>query len=221
MPAYVTPLILKLLTAAVLLALAWGKVSTPVCTWAHVTWLPACDDTTDVFNVATNAAAIFAALLGLFQAWLWRTWFGRTILGWPVPDLTGTWQGIVKPGVAPANKPLAPPSAVYLVVRQTAFGFRATLHTLESSSRTVAAEFTQLDGDVELVYSYVNTPLQNIQDRSPVHAGTAILTMAPGWPESMRGLYFTQRLTRGELEFGARSRSLASSFAGARTLTYT
>ncbi|WP_412030606.1 hypothetical protein [Deinococcus yunweiensis] len=220
MPTHVMPLIVKLLTAAVLLSLLWSRFSPSVCAATHLTGLPVCDDTGDVFNVATNTAAIFGALLALFQGWLWRTWVGR-LLQWPIPNLTGTWRGTVMPGVPPAGQPLAPPSEVYLVVRQTAFGFRATLLSVQSASRTVAAEFTQLNGDVELVYSYVNTPLQNIQHRSPVHQGTAVLTMASGRPRSMRGLYFTQRLTRGELLFDARSRELASDIVDARTLPYT
>lgn len=221
MPTYISPLILKLLTISVLATLAWSKVSPSVCATAHVDWLPACDDTGDWFNLATNAAAIFSTLLLLFQTWLWRTWIGRKAFGWPIPNLNGTWRGTLTPGAAPAGVPLSGPLLVYLVIHQTAFGFRATLHTKESRSHTVAAEFTRLNDDVELVYSYYNTPHQNIQERSPVHYGTTVLRMASEKSDCLNGLYYTQRLTRGELSFDGRTDKQAHDFVEAEALTYT
>lgn len=110
---------------------------------------------------------------------------------------------------------------VCLVIHQTAFGFRATLHTKESRSHTVAPEFTRLNDDVELVYSYYNTPRQNIQERSPVHYGATVLRMAAEKPDCLNGLYYTQRLMRGELSFDGRTDRRAHDFVEAQALTYT
>lgn len=220
MPSHVKQIILILLTISVIAAIAWSQISAKTCSAVNLEWLPICDDTGDIFNLAANATTFFSLLLLAFQFVIWRTPVGRRLLGWPIPNLNGTWRGTLVPGASPPGVPLAAPLPVYLVIHQTAFGFRATLHTRESRSHTVAAEFTRLNDDVELVYSYHNTPHQNIQQRSHVHYGTAILRMASEKPDCLKGLYYTQRLTRGELAFDGHTRQQAHDFVEAESLPY-
>ncbi|MCY1703656.1 hypothetical protein [Deinococcus sp. SL84] len=222
MPPHVSHAITRLLLVSVIAAAAWGDHGAAVCEWAHLSWSPVCDGTKDKdwFSLATATATAFSTLLLLFQSYIWRTWIGRKVFGWPIPNLNGTWRGAVIPdsagtGVAPIV--LIP---VYLVVHQTAFGIQVTQYTRESHSRTITAEFTQTGHDIELTYSYWNTPRQNIQHRSPVHYGTTILRMAPENPECLSGFYFTQRLTRGELSFDGKTTKKAHDFAEAEALTY-
>lgn len=164
---------------------------------------------------------VFTLLFGLFNTYLWRTKLGRLATKWPVPDISGTWRGTLTPGAAPDGVPLSPPIPVYLVIYQSAFKLRAFLYTKEARSQTLAAEFTQTDDELHLVYTYRSTPNQNIQDRSPIHEGTTVLLMRPRDPDCLNGYYFTQRLSRGELSFDGHSRQHAQDFAEAsQALTY-
>jgi hypothetical protein len=86
------------------------------------------------------------------------------------------------------------------------------------ASRSVAAEFSRHDDEMELIYSYQNTPDLNLQHRSQPHPGTAVLEMVSTRPAEMKGYYFTRRLTRGELQFTEHCKDLAQSYQDASSM---
>lgn len=221
MPPYVRAVIswLAAIASAVMTGVAWGG-PTACKLWAGAPAWICSPEAFSAESLLPRAVTLFSLLVGLFNTYLWRTQIGRW-LGWPIPDLRGTWRGVLTPGIAPVGQDLAPPSPVYLVVYQTAFRFRAFLYTAESRSQSLAAEFTQTDDELELVYSYRNEPRQNVQQDSPIHLGTAKLLMRPRSPDCLSGLYFTQRMTRGEMSFDGHSREHAQDYMQAsRGLTY-
>ena len=50
-----------------------------------------------------------------------------------------------------------------------------------------------------LIYTYLNTPRAEIQDRSAIHYGAAMLNVDD--PKRLTGNYFTTRLSRGSMDF--------------------
>lgn len=174
----------------------------------------------DIKTALSWFAAAYGVALVAFDQWVWRLPIGRW-MGWQLPDIKGTWQGTLMPTDLPNGLPLpAQPIPIYLVVRQTAFSLKLTMYTNESKSRTVSAEFAVVGEELQLVYSYHNTPELQHQHRSPIHIGTAVLDMASVRPQQLEGYYFTQRLSRGQMKLGAFNPHLAQHLDDARAMTF-
>ena len=174
----------------------------------------------DIKTALSWFVTAFGVALVLFDRWIWHTPFGR-LMGWPLPAIRGTWSGTLIPTDLPNGLPLpAQPIPVYLVVRQTAFSLKLTLYTNESKSCTVSAEFAKLGEDMQLVYSYHNTPELQHQHRSPIHMGTAVLDMASVRPQQLEGYYFTHRLSRGQMKLSGFNEHPAQHLDDARSMTF-
>ena len=165
-------------------------------------------------------APVFGILLVFFNTWVWRTYIGR-LVGWKIPDIQGTWRGELEtlrhmPGI---RIPIAP-IPVILVVRQEAFRIRLSLYTAESNSFSQAAEFTKIDDENELIYSYRNESDPRIRSQSPNHTGTTVFKMISLKPSSLVGEYYTDRLTSGRIHLTEHTSSLAVSFQDASNLVF-
>ena len=104
---------------------------------------------------------------------------------------------------------------VYLVARQTSGSVNIRLLTPESES---VSSLAQIDRDASLSYAYMNYPRASAPKTSHIHRGAAILRLS-GMPVSaLRGRYWTDRDTRGELEFERRVSTLADDYEIAQKL---
>jgi SMODS-associating 2TM, beta-strand rich effector domain len=160
-------------------------------------------------------ATVFTFITYLFNIWIWRTFIGRRF-GWNVPDIRGTWRGDIRP----IGQIGSPNIQAVLVIRQSAFRFKATLYTLESQSQSLAAEFTSIEDEAQLLYSYKNIPNLSLQQQNPEHYGTVVLDMVSSVPNTLKGFYYTQRLSRGEIELTHYCKELAQDFKDANTLSF-
>ncbi|MGX8700590.1 Cap15 family cyclic dinucleotide receptor domain-containing protein [Caproiciproducens sp.] len=88
-----------------------------------------------------------------------------------------------------------------MIIDQTFLSVAVQLKTDESSSRSLAASFSDVQSVRYLIYTYQNDPHAEIQDRSPMHYGTAILNVSN--PMILEGNYFTGRKSRGSMKFEA------------------
>ncbi|WP_437826682.1 hypothetical protein [Sorangium sp. So ce1153] len=151
-----------------------------------------------------------SALLLLWDAWLWRL---GLLHPWPLsqPVLRGTWRGELTPA---EGEPLP----IFLVVEQTFSTVKTRTFTAESRSASIAARLDEVDGDFLLAAIYRNEPDLRFQDRSRVHRGAVYLRVHGPRPTELRGCYWTDRATKGELHFERISRQLASDFASAAAL---
>ena len=110
-----------------------------------------------------------------------------------------------------------PPKVVYLVVRQSSETVRVTLFTDESRSSSTFGVVTTGD-EVSLEYMYLNRPGNAIEHRSRRHSGSTSLDIVGRPATRLIGHYWTDRDTRGELDFVERSTRQAESFDSARSL---
>lgn len=168
--------------------------------------------------------AVYGVALLLFDRYFWHTRIGR-LMGWKVPDLRGTWKGSVTPTALPPNLPAGAavtgrPIPSYVVVRQSAFTLTLTLYTGESCSESVAVDFARIGDQSKLIYSYLNTPQAQHLHRSQVHSGTTILDMTSTQPQRLTGMYFTSRLTRGDMVLEEHCRHEAHDLRDAQGLMY-
>jgi hypothetical protein len=168
-------------------------------------------------GAASSVASLF--VLG-FDHYFWRLpMFGRKLSR--RPDLRGTWRGRLASGWEnpEIGKQIDPDPEVYLVIRQTFWNVTAHLITKESKScSTTAAIESDGCGHYQLVAQYRNTPRASARDRSDVHYGSFKLDIAGEPVGQLEGFYWTDRKTRGDLDFDRRSKRLVETFANAQAL---
>jgi SMODS-associating 2TM, beta-strand rich effector domain len=170
------------------------------------------------FRPLSTVVASLAVLLSAFDLWLWRLPFLR---GWLVkrPNLRGTWRAELRSSwIDPSSGQTVNAIDAFLVVRETYSTINTRLLTRESSSEQIGAEFSKLsDGTWRLEAVYRNEPGVLVQDRSRIHHG-ALLLMVEGNPARvLRGHYWTDRKTHGEVVGTSRRRKLFASYSTAAT----
>lgn len=166
------------------------------------------------FKQLPTVLTIEMILWGLFVRWWWR-W--RAVQGWlvPFPVIEGTWRGQLQStwNNSQTQTP-SQPIALTLVVRQTFLTVSCTMFTEESESRSYSSSI-HIDTETKerrLVYNYSNKPRTTIRDRSPIHDGTASLQIIGSPPKELRGEYWTNRQTKGELSLYFETRELVETF---------
>lgn len=166
-----------------------------------------------------SAAVLVATIvLTLWDLWLWKLGPAQLVPGVP-RYIHGTWQGVLTTfWVDPVTGQRPAPKTVYLVVRQTATLVSVKLLTNESRSASSLAAVTAIDGTSELTYLYLNRPDARFEDRSRMHHGSTALVLSGQPVKRMKGRYWTDRDTKGELDFTARNKKLVDDFEEAEAL---
>lgn len=121
--------------------------------------------------------------------WLWLRWMHD------VPILAPKYNGKLKSDFDGTEY------SGDLIVNQTFLSVSIQFKTNESSSSSVTATFSNINSVSYLIYTYQNEPRAEIQDRSAMHYGTAMLDVSN--PMKLEGNYYTGRKTRGSMKFEA------------------
>ena len=156
---------------------------------------------------------VVGTVLTAFDLWLWHC---GILYPWFVdrPDLRGTWRATFVSSYVPPgeNEPVGPLEA-RIVIRQTFSSLHIRMLTAESSSNTVGATVSrEPDGSHLILGVYQNRPREEVTPRSSMHVGAMWLAGDGRLPDVLRGFYWTNRATRGDLTLGSRERELLSSF---------
>ena len=152
--------------------------------------------------------------VGFFATYAWK-W--KIFRGWlvPFPNLNGTWQGTLQSTWIDekTGKPVAA-IPVILTIRQTFIHVSCVVRTAESSSHSFLANFW-LDPSNQVrkfSYSYQNQPRPTVVNRSPPHSGTALFELVGNPVTKLKGTYWTERKTTGEIELTFRQPELLDEF---------
>jgi SMODS-associating 2TM, beta-strand rich effector domain len=155
------------------------------------------------FKPFSTVVGAVVLLLAAFDNWLWRV---PALQGWFVkrPHLWGTWRVTLKSTwTDPATGQEVAPITGFMLVRQTYSTVTMTLFTAESSSVFVADELAlDTDGRFAVFAVYRNEPKAAVRHRSPIHYGAMKLVVQGSDPSAMttiEGVYWTDRLTRGDI----------------------
>jgi hypothetical protein len=165
-------------------------------------------------------AAVFVAVivLGLWDRFLWHVPPFRALKGTP-RDVRGTWQGTLTSfWVDPETNTSPPPKPAYLVVQQTFSTISVTQFTDESRSGSSLGAVTNAADGASLVYMYLNSPDSRFEYRSRMHHGSTVLHITGTPATRLRGRYWTDRDSRGELDFGRRVKAYADDYDTAKSL---
>lgn len=145
------------------------------------------------FGFIGEAIGVSAIVMMVFNKWAWKwRWLHWTH---DVPMLSRNYNGEFisdYDGVKRFGK---------IIISQTFLNVTVQLKSDESCSRSLIASFNKLQSVQYLIYTYQNDPKAEIQDRSPIHYGTAMLNISN--PKILEGNYFTGRKSRGSIRFEA------------------
>jgi hypothetical protein len=167
------------------------------------------------FSAAVLAATWF---LVLFERYLWRLPPVQKIPNVP-RSLRGTWRGTLSSlWIDPATGRSPEPKTVYLVVRQTASTAQVKLLTNETTSQSTLASVSDVNGSASLDYLYLDRPKASVRHRSPIHHGSGSLSVSGRPATRLHGQYWTDRDSRGEVDFVERRQELADDFEAAQEL---
>lgn len=195
-------MLLSQLQLRILIALAAAVVVAELFVGGHTpspSWLSYLSPVVPVLLLALTA----------FDRIIWRFPLFRYIPGFR-PNLHGTWKVTLRP------KNGAPVDA-FMVVRQTYSSLSLRLMTAESTSELVAHQFiTSPDGVLKVGAVYRNEPDIAVRDRSPIHYGTILLALEENPPRRVRGSYWTDRTSVGDLELTSRDKRILGTYATAR-----
>lgn len=123
-----------------------------------------------LFGYIGEATALGVILIKAFDLWIWKWKWISKLHG--VPVLANAYDGELKSSYNERKKYKG-----RLTVKQTFTKISLKYKSDESSSFSIIADIID-DHDVnQLIYTYQNDPKANIQERSPIHHGTAILNI--------------------------------------------
>ena len=143
---------------------------------------------TEGISFTTIIATFFVSV-----AWKWPIFKGWLI---PIPNLNGKWAGLFRYEWEGKKRK----RQFSATIRQTFFSIIIEVDTKESSSRSFCGTF-DIDNEKhikDLIYSYESVPNTTLRGRSPIHYGTARLSINKD-NTLMKGEYWTSRQTKGEM----------------------
>lgn len=163
-----------------------------------------------IIDCIEKSAAVISVLSIIFCKWLWK-W--KALKKWLVviPNLNGKWTGVLSSNwVDPTTNEKIPSKITTLTIKQSLFKTSCVMETDESTSHSILSDFL-IDEEkqiLRLVYTYQNDPRQNIQSRSRIHFGTAVLDINLGENETLKGYYWNNRNSSGEMMFNCHEKTL-------------
>lgn len=149
-----------------------------------------------ILGYAGEAIGITAAFMSIFNKWLWKKKQFYYLAG-DLPVLAKHYVGKITFVWKDVNQ--TRDSEIW--INQTFLNVSVKLGTSESTSNVITASIQKVNNERQLIYIYLNTPRAELQDKSAIHYGTAMLCVDD--PPKITGNYFTSRSTKGSMMFHA------------------
>lgn len=143
-----------------------------------------------MLGYAGEAISIASIFTVFYEKWLWR-WNPFVSM----PKLKKKYKGNIVSSYDGKTR------TARLEIKQTLLTVHVTLITKESRSNSINASIEDINGEMQLIYSYLNTTKAGVRDRSPLHYGTAMLCLTD--VKKLSGLYYNDRRYTGDMQFTA------------------
>lgn len=179
-------------------------------------WITTGAPNTSLLSFFSVAVLVCTVLLLLWDRWAWK-WKAAQAIPGVSRDLSGTWQARLESfWIDPATGKSPEPKTVYMVIRQTSSTASVTLISDESKSKSSLARVVKEDGSWLLHYVYTNEPRMEVRGRSPIHHGSAVLSVTGSPAKRLEGGYWTDRDSKGQLKLTKRSNKITEDFEEAK-----
>ena len=150
------------------------------------------------------SVTVIGAIAAVFVSCLWK-W--KMFQGWlvKIPNLSGEWTGnLYSDWVNPETGEKIAPIDATLKIKQSLIHTSCVMKTKEMVSYSNCSTF-YIDEEKQikqLIYTYISSPHQNIQQRSAMHQGTTVVYLDDNYDVTkLSGDYYTGRNTTGHMEF--------------------
>lgn len=156
----------------------------------------------DLIGAVSPAVGVLSIIMLLYDKWLWAL-PGINLLQKKLPDLRGTWRvKIVSDYIDPQTNKTKSPFMAYFSIYQTNSSLTIRQYSEESDSVTLATTIiTEPDDTHRIAAVYDNTPsLLRRNTGSTRHHGGFILRYSDGNNVRLKGQYWTDRKTIGEMD---------------------
>lgn len=188
-------------------------VAASALSWIALSWINGIklSSAMDFLKLIPNVVTIDSIFIVIFTKWLWR-W--KLLRRWlvPFPNLNGTWVGnIYSDWINPETQQKVLPIPVMLTIKQSFFSISCLMQTAEMKSYSYIEGFTINEERQikQLSYSYTSKPRIVLNERSVPHDGTIIFDIIENPNKKLRGRYWTERKTKGEIELLFKSNRIA------------
>lgn len=168
------------------------------------------DQLLDWLSITSYVITIEFFCFWLFSTYLWKL---RIFRNWlvPFPDLTGTWVGYLQTTWQDPETGKTPaPIKCMLVINHNYYRIKVNFLSAESISYSYSEEIKfEKDTNLKRVsYQYTNEPSIILHDRSKSHDGTMVLALIEKDTLKLKGVYYTDRKSTGEIEVSLQTRKL-------------
>ena len=164
----------------------------------------------DFLGLIPKVVSIDLLVIAVFVKWGWKF---KMFRGWlvPFPNLRGSWAGeIYSDWINPETGEKVPPIPVMLTINQSFFHISCKMMTGEMDSFSTAEGFNiEADRQIkQLAYIYTSKPRISLNERSLPHDGSIVFDIIENPEEKLKGRYWTERKTTGEIILKKHSSSI-------------
>lgn len=146
----------------------------------------------DIIGNIGEAVSVTLLFGWLYRKYIWRFKFVK----WEsMPRLYKRYSGVLKSSYDDIERPIS------LEIKQTLLSVEVRFISDESRSDSVNATIKEINGQNTLLYTYLNEPMSAHRDHSPIHYGTAKLSILS--ERELKGTYYTDRKTTGDMLLSA------------------
>lgn len=185
--------------------------------FAAGSWITSGTLNLELLKYLSGAVFVATTLFTLWDVWLWSTSWMQKIPGVPV-NVRGTWKGtLISSWIDETGKQVGALDA-YLVIRQTSTLVHIVLMTNESKSESSLAGIVTTEGLSVIQYLFFNKPKMRFEKISRMHHGSATLEISGKPARRLEGRYWTDRDTKGELDFALLDKKVADDYEEAVSL---
>jgi hypothetical protein len=171
--------------------------------WFSLAWFSDIDlsAATSFFSLVPKVVTCDLLFILVFTKWCWK-W--KVFRGWlvPFPNLNGTWVGsIYSDWINPETGKVVSSIPVMLTVKQSFFHINCKMVTGEMESFSTSEGFN-IDPErqlKQLAYIYTSKPRIALNQRSVPHDGSIVFDIIEIPSRKLKGRYWTERKTTGEI----------------------
>jgi hypothetical protein len=158
-------------------------------------------------KIIFSALGFTATAVVLFDKFLWKL---KIFYKWLVliPNIEGVWTGFLKSDwVNPKTNKRVPKISCQISVTQTLSQVNVIMTTGEMKSYSQQAQIVYNSDTKEtiLFYNYISDPKATVRHRNKMHKGTALLQYLKSKGVFLKGGYWTDRKTIGDIELEYKS----------------